>query len=135
MGQFILCRFLLVRLPFNLTETLRPLVQRDIALEAFDCSYVSGLSWYFLTFFGLSGLNRLLLGGESEDIDMKMMRDQMSGMAAVPMMPPGGGGMPGMGGQYDPNPMFKTERNELQIVRHEWACVDADKKLLQKWTN
>ncbi|ETO23834.1 hypothetical protein RFI_13335 [Reticulomyxa filosa] len=122
--------FLLVRLPFNLTETLRPLVQRDIVLDAFDCSYVSSLSWYFITFFGL----RLLLGGESEDLDMKMMRDQMSGMAG-PMMPPGAGGMPGMGSQYDPNPMFKTERNELQIVRHEWACADADKKLLRKWTD
>ena len=53
--------FLLIRLPFNVTETLRPLVQKDIALESFDCSYVSSLSWYFITYFGLSGLSRILL--------------------------------------------------------------------------
>ncbi len=45
--------FLLVRLPFGVTETLRPLVQRDVALAPFDCSYVSSLCWYFISFFGL----------------------------------------------------------------------------------
>jgi len=125
--------FLLVRLPFNITETLRPLVQRDVALQPFDSSYVSSLSWYFISFFGLGGLNKLLLGQSHEDPDMKMMKDQMGG--AGPMGMPGmGPAMPGMGGQYDPNPMFAQERNELKIINHNWACKDADKKLLSRWT-
>ena len=45
--------FLLVRLPFSVSETFRPLVQRDVMLQPFDCSYVSSLSWYFISFFGL----------------------------------------------------------------------------------
>ena len=45
--------FLLIRLPFNVSETFRPLVQRDVMLQPFDCSYVSSLSWYFISFFGL----------------------------------------------------------------------------------
>lgn len=45
--------FLLVRLPFSVSETFRPLVQRDVQLQPFDCSYVSSLSWYFISFFGL----------------------------------------------------------------------------------
>jgi len=123
--------FLLVRLPFPVSETFRPLVQRDVMLQPFDCSYVSSLSWYFISFFGLSGLNKLILrqaNQSSDDPDMKAMRG-MSGMG-MPMAQPQ---MSPMGGGYDPNPMLKTERNEMKIVRHDWQCRDSDKKLLKKW--
>jgi len=130
--------FLLVRLPFMLSETLRPLVQRDVMLQPFDTSYISSLSWYFISFFGLGGLNRIVLGSSAEDIDMKMMREQMGGMN--PMMGGGDGmmappPMPGMGGQYNPNPMFNDEKNELKMVKHEWICHDAEKTLVKKWTS
>eukprot|EP00483_Globobulimina_turgida_P001119 UN01121 len=81
--------FLLVRLPFSVSETFRPLVQRDVQLQPFDCSYVSSLSWYFISFFGLSGLNKLILSQsarQTDDPDMKAMKNNMSAM----------GGMPGM---------------------------------------
>mmetsp|Transcript_72771 Transcript_72771/g.89257 ORF Transcript_72771/g.89257 Transcript_72771/m.89257 type:complete len:280 (-) Transcript_72771:41-880(-) len=127
--------FLLIRLPFNVSETFRPLVQRDVMLQPFDCSYVSSLSWYFISFFGLSGLTKFLLN-TTQNQDMKMMEQQMS----MPMMP--GMGMPGAGAQppspfggggYDPNPMLKTERNELKVTKHDWAQKDIEKKLLKKW--
>merc|ERR1712083_368525 len=122
--------FLLVRLPFSVSETFRPLVQRDVMLQPFDCSYVSSLSWYFISFFGLSGLNKLIgqkANQTDDDPDMQGMSAMgMPPMGAQPQMSP-------MGGGYDPNPMLKTERNELKIVRHDWMCRDADKKLLKKW--
>merc|ERR1712154_351957 len=71
--------FLLVRLPFSVSETFRPLVQRDIQLQPFDCSYVSSLSWYFISFFGLSGLNKLILTKSARQTqgnpDMKAMQN------------------------------------------------------------
>eukprot|EP01084_Bolivina_argentea_P138237 243413_1 len=123
--------FLLVRLPFPVSETFRPLVQRDVQLQSFDCSYVSSLSWYFISFFGLSGLNKLIMttaNQSSDDPDMKAMKD-MSAMG-MPMQQPQ---MAPMSGGYDPNPMLKTERNEVKIVRHDWMCRDSDKKLIKKW--
>ena len=131
--------FLLIRLPFTITETLRPLVQRDIALQPFDCSYVSSLSWYFMTYFGLSGLSRILLGQqEQDDPDMKLMREQMSGgpMGMNPMMggPMAPGANPMMGSQqYNPNNIFKQESNELKIFKYDWYLQDSEKKLLKKW--
>merc|ERR1719150_1964279 len=79
--------FLLVRLPFSVSETFRPLVQRDVQLRPFDCSYVSSLSWYFISFFGLSGLNKLILSQAAKagntNPDMKAMQN-MSAMG-MPM--------------------------------------------------
>lgn len=125
--------FLLVRLPFGVYETFRPLVQRDIQLQSFDCSYVSSLSWYFISFFGLQGFTKLLLGSanKNQDPDMKHAKQQMMGGGMNPMMPTPQLG--GMGGGYDPNPLLKTERNELKIVTHNWMIRDAEKKLLSKW--
>jgi len=129
--------FLLVRLPFSVSETFRPLVQRDVMLQPFDCSYVSSLSWYFISFFGLSGLNKLLLSStaNTDDPDMKAMKDMSAGMGMPGMAQPQMSPMGGMGGGYNPNDMFKTERNEMKIVRHDWMIRDADKKLLKKWRN
>ena len=80
-----------------------------------------------------SGLNKLIVqkaNQTDDDPDMKAMR----GMSAMGMPPMGAQPqMSPMGGGYDPNPMLKTERNELKIVRHDWMCRDADKKLLKKW--
>jgi hypothetical protein len=41
------------------------MLQRGIDTPEMDVRWVSSLSWYFLNFFGLNGLYRLLLGGEN----------------------------------------------------------------------
>jgi hypothetical protein len=40
-------------------------MQQGIQTADMDVRWVSSLSWYFLNFFGLNGLFRLLLGGEN----------------------------------------------------------------------
>lgn len=57
---------LLVKLPFPLTLGFKPMMQRGISTPDMDTRWVSSLSWYFLNFFGLNGVYRLLLGNEGE---------------------------------------------------------------------
>jgi len=46
------------------------MLQRGIDTPEMDVRWVSSLSWYFLNFFGLNGLYRLLLGGENGRSDL-----------------------------------------------------------------
>jgi ER membrane protein complex subunit 3 len=40
------------------------MLQRGIQTADMDVRWVSSLSWYFLNFFGLNGLYRIILGGD-----------------------------------------------------------------------
>lgn len=57
--------FLVVKLPFPLTLGFKSMLQRGIETPDMDVRWVSSLSWYFLNFFGLNGLYRLILGGDN----------------------------------------------------------------------
>jgi hypothetical protein len=74
--------FVVGKLPFSLTQRFKVMLQRGIALKTLDSSYVSSLSWYFLTMFGTQGLTALLLGSQSENSDAKMMQQQMQGQVS-----------------------------------------------------
>jgi hypothetical protein len=57
--------FVLIKLPFPLTEAFKSMLQRGINIQNLDPSYVSSLSWYFITLFGLRGLFAVVIGGEN----------------------------------------------------------------------
>lgn len=46
------------------------MLQRGIETPDMDVRWVSSLSWYFLNFFGLNGLYRLILGGDNCEFPM-----------------------------------------------------------------
>lgn len=54
-----------VKLPFPLTLGFKSMLQRGIETPDMDVRWVSSLSWYFLNFFGLNGLYRLILGDDN----------------------------------------------------------------------
>jgi len=111
--------FVLVKLPFGLTDRFKSMTQRGIGLHSLDVSYVSSLSWYFLVLFGLRGLFDLVLGEHQLD-EAKLMQQQMAM------------GMPGSGapGQNDLSKLRATERTEMEIVPHHFAIADAEWRLV-----
>jgi len=97
--------FVLVKLPFPLTDSFRSMLQRGINLRSLDVSYVSSLSWYFINLFGLRGLFTLILGAGSDggvSDQAKMMQMQMSPMGQQPQQTA---------------QLFAHERTELEIFK------------------
>ncbi|PRP79423.1 Transmembrane protein [Planoprotostelium fungivorum] len=119
--------FVCAKLPFPLTQTFRTMLQRGVELNTLDVSYVSSLSWYFLTLFGLGGVNSIVLGEQSLGDDTSLMRDQMMmGMG-------GGGGMPGAGPSVsDLLKIYQSERENLELINHEWELQEVEYRIMKK---
>ena len=109
--------FVIVKIPFPLTNAFKMMMQRGIDLKSLNPSYVSSLSWYFITMFGLRGVFSLILGENNETDDAKMMQQQMQMGGA-------------MGGGPDVAKMFQGERENLELVHHKWAVEEAEARLL-----
>lgn len=109
--------FVLVKVPFSLTQKFKMMLQRGIELDTLDVSYVSSVSWYFLVMFGMRGALSLVLGEQSASDDTKAMQMQM-----------GLGAGPNIG--FDAPKLYKQERVSLRLHRHEWALEHAERKLL-----
>eukprot|EP00939_MAST-03C_sp_MAST-3C-sp1_P004108 g4108.t1 len=115
--SYVFSGFVLVQIPFPLTNAFRPMLQRGVDLETLDVSYVSSLSWYFLVMFGMSSLFQLILGPGNHTVDP--MQAQM-GMAGGPAGPQ----------QFDPNGAYTREADGLDIMRHNRAIVlNTERKL------
>jgi len=115
--------FVMVKLPFSLTPKFKGMLQRGVDMASLDVSYVSSLSWYFLNMMGLRGLLTLVLGGESEADEAKMMQRQMNPAA-------------GMGGQNPQQPdfekMYAAERENLELHQHEWKLKNVEVGLMSR---
>ncbi|DAZ96304.1 TPA: hypothetical protein N0F65_008428 [Lagenidium giganteum] len=109
--------FVLVKVPFSLTQKFKTMLQRGIELSTLDVSYVSSVSWYFLVMFGMRGFLSLIMGEESASDDAKAMQMQM-GMGAGPNI------------GFDAPKLYKQERVSMRLHQHEWALEHAEKKLL-----
>ncbi|KAJ0406506.1 hypothetical protein P43SY_001437 [Pythium insidiosum] len=109
--------FVLVKVPFSLTQKFKLMLQRGVELPTLDVSYVSSVSWYFLVMFGMSGFLQLILGEKTANDDAKAMQMQM-GMGAGPNV------------GFDAPKMYKQERVSLRLHQHEWSLENAEKRLL-----
>jgi len=99
------------------------MLQRGIETPDMDVRWVSSLSWYFLNFFGLNGLYRLILGDDNS-------ADSSRDMAASPFA--GGGAV---AGPQDYNKLFKAEKDNLEFSEglHNWVGKDVEKRVLRKY--
>jgi len=108
--------FVLVKIPFTLTEGFKQMLQRGVELQTLDVSYVSSLSWYFLVMFGMRGLFTLLLGENSVPDDTALMQQQM-GMGANPQ-------------QFNAAAAFKQERTAIRYLDHRFVVIEAERRYL-----
>ena len=129
------------------------MLQRGVETPDMDVRWVSSLSWYFLNFFGLNGLYRLILGGENctsvsftshrASVEHRFAfavllallfasaaassRDMATPFAAAAAATPGQA--------QDYNKLFKAERDNLEFSEglHEWIAKDVDTRILKKY--
>lgn len=121
-----------VKLPFPLTYGFKPMLQRDIATPDMPVHYVSALSWYFLTLFGLNGILKLLLPSPAEsapDSARDMGLVHALGGAQQGQAPMGMGGGPDMG------KVHRAEAENLALAEgmYRWAGEGVEERVLALW--
>mmetsp|Transcript_4570 Transcript_4570/g.5293 ORF Transcript_4570/g.5293 Transcript_4570/m.5293 type:complete len:286 (+) Transcript_4570:181-1038(+) len=116
--SFFFSGFVLVKLPFSLTEGFKEMLQRGVSLSSLDVSYVSSLSWYFLVMFGMRGLFTLILGQGKVMDDTKMMQAQM------------GMGSQQQDMQFDAAKQYKQEQVALKLTEPSTNLMDSEYTLL-----
>ncbi|KAK0486934.1 integral membrane protein DUF106-domain-containing protein [Armillaria luteobubalina] len=123
--NFFFQGFVLIKLPFPLTLGFKSMLQRGIETPDMDVRWVSSLSWYFLNFFGLNGLYRILLGGDNA------AQDASQTMMASPFATAGGA----QPGPQDFNKLFKAEKDNLAFSSglYVWVGDDVEDRVLRKY--
>mmetsp|Transcript_3206 Transcript_3206/g.4313 ORF Transcript_3206/g.4313 Transcript_3206/m.4313 type:complete len:318 (+) Transcript_3206:138-1091(+) len=101
--QHFFSGFIMLKIPFSLTAGFKTMFQKGLAdaMPDLDPSYVSSISWYFLTMYGLRGFFKLVMGGEP----VLEAREQETTLARMGLAPP------------NPNPQVKAKQNDSE----EWA--------------
>jgi len=123
--NFFFQGFVLIKLPFPLTLGFKSMLQRGIETPDMDVRWVSSLSWYFLNFFGLNGLYRLVLGGDNS-------ADSSRDMGASPFATAGAAAP---AGPQDFNKLFKAEQDNLEFSEglYSWVGADVENRILRKY--
>ena len=57
-----------MKLPFPLTPQFKSMLQSGVGTRELDVQWVSSLSWYFLTLFGLQPVYNFILGGDNGEL-------------------------------------------------------------------
>lgn len=122
--SFFFSGFVLVRLPFPLTERFKSMLQRGIFLNSLNVSYVSSLSWFFINLFGLRGVFALVLGSDNGAVD------NPDAMMAAQMSMGTGGMMGGPGAAPDMSKIYQQEKNEVEITPYAQIVNQVESRLL-----
>ncbi|EJD53559.1 transmembrane protein [Auricularia subglabra TFB-10046 SS5] len=123
--NFFFQGFVLIKLPFPLTNGFKSMLQRGIDTQDMDVRWVSSLSWYILNLFGLNGVYRLILGGENSADSSRDLASNPFGGAATGPAPIG----------QDMNKLFQGEKDNLALADglYVWACDDVETRVLEKY--
>lgn len=123
--NFFFQGFVLIKLPFPLTLGFKSMMQRGIETPDMDVRWVSSLSWFFLNWFGLNGLYRVLLGNDNSAVNQQ-------DLASSPFA---GAAAPAMGQPQDYNKLFTAESENLQLAQgvYHWVGEDIDTRILRRY--
>jgi len=105
--NFFFSGFVVLRLPFSLTEKFKALTQQGVGIPSLDSSFVSTMSWWMICQIGLTASFRLLSKGGPSAEEQMQMQIQMG-----PMM-----GQQPQG--FQAKAAFAGEEEALKIL--EWA--------------
>jgi len=145
-----------VKLPFPLTPQFKSMLQSGVGTRDLDVRWVSSLSWYFLTLFGLQPVYNFILGSNNGNVtpishplpslpyptiypnpshlmptslansSFSPAASQVSQQMAQAQM----GGMPGMGPEQDPDKLFANEAENLEVLEHRCILDGIEDRLL-----
>ncbi|RMZ09200.1 hypothetical protein D0860_04372 [Hortaea werneckii] len=112
--------YVIMKLPFPLTPQFKQMLQAGVGTRDLDVRWVSSLSWYFLTLFGLQPVYNFILGSNNAASQMAQQMQQQQ-MGANPM-----------GGAEDPNKIFLSEAENLEVVEHRYILEGVEDRLLER---
>ncbi|KAE9968079.1 hypothetical protein BLS_006042 [Venturia inaequalis] len=110
--------FVIMKLPFPLTPQFKAMLQSGVGTRDLDVRWVSSLSWYFLTLFGLQPVYNLILGSDNSASQMAQQMAQMNPTAGI------------TGPGADPDKMFQAEAENLEVIEHEYVLAGIEDRLL-----
>jgi hypothetical protein len=116
--------FILLKLPFGLTQKFRSMMQQGLNLPDVDVSYVSAISWCFILVFGLNSILQHFDGGDN--FSMLSQQEQMM-KAPMQMMPFGQQGGP----EFEK--LFSAEKENIEIIPQFSLLEEATDRLLEKY--
>lgn len=116
--------FILLKLPFGLTQKFRSMLQQGLNIPDLDLSYVSAVSWCFILVFGL---NSIMQHFDGED-DFSMMKEQEKMMTAP---------MQGLGGpqEKDYTKIMSVEKENIEILPNIGHLDDCVEKMIAKYSH
>ncbi|KAF2707730.1 transmembrane protein [Pleomassaria siparia CBS 279.74] len=112
--------FVIMKLPFPLTPQFKSMLQSGVGTRDLDVRWVSSLSWYFLTLFGLQPVYNFILGSNNSATQSTQQ------MAANP-----GAGL--MGPEQDPDKLFLSESENLEVLEYKWVLEGIEDRLVIKF--
>ena len=95
------------------------MLQAGVGTRDLDVRWVSSLSWYFLTLFGLQPVYNFILGSNNA---ASQVAQQMAMQQAGQQNP--------MGGAEDPDKTFGAEVENLEVVEHWYVLDGVEDRLL-----
>jgi len=112
--------YVIMKLPFPLTPQFKSMLQSGVGTRDLDVRWVSSLSWYFLTLFGLQPVYNFILGSNNaaSQVSQQMAQAQM--------------GANPMGGAEDPDKLFQNEAENLEVIEHRYILDGVEDRLLAK---
>jgi hypothetical protein len=120
---YLFSGFILLKLPFGLTQKFRSMLQQGLNLPDVDVSYVSAISWCFILVFGLNSILQHFDGGDN----YSMLKEQEQLMKApMQMMPMGAQGQ-------DYGKILSAEKENIEIIPHFSMVEDSSDKLIEKF--